>query len=413
MPVNANSFDQTLRDALIEALREDWSSVLEQSGEIRPSPRQHRRFKKMLANPRGYCRRYLRPDGKRPAPQEDGFVNLVDLRRHKRRILRLAVAAVLAALLAGSALAYSLSGGQFFQWLFRKQAEEDPHDSSYMNTDQLLDMGGSNVGTVLETDEFRFELMDVISSGNTAMAAVRVTAKQMDGFQRDKGRSYSFFNLDGSLMNDEMFSCGWSCRFTDDDGLLQDNQFLLILTATSREDIPAGTYTLVLHDFGYMDGDGKQTVLYGGDWTLKIGLGDGGGRSRTIQMGERYSQDGYLYILDDIRMTPLTMTLNFRCESDENECTRLLFRQFADTACIVLKDGTVISRDQFCCGCSSGGNQGDYQITFNLEFDVPLSVASIQSVTFGDNTIDIGGHADAGADRSQSGNASGVQEETS
>ena len=59
---------------------------------------------------------------------------------------------------------------------------------------------------------------------------------------------------------------GTSCRYPGDElGLdLKPNQFYLIVSANSTETIPAGIYTLELHDLVKSGMDEKDTVLYAG-----------------------------------------------------------------------------------------------------------------------------------------------------
>lgn len=388
-------FDRVLRDALMEAMREDLAAQPDREEPVPLSRRQRRRMKKMLSDPGEYYWSYVRSAAGKSNLTERADtsepVNFADLRRHKTRLMRLVVAVVIAAVLAGSALAYTLTGGEFFRRMFQLQAQEQGQNSSYMDTDQLLEMGGSNVGAVQDTKEFRFELVDAVSSGNSAMIAVRVTAKKMEDFPRETSphyRNYSFMDLDGTLFGDGASTAGWHYVFSDEDQILRKNEFFLIFSVTSGEEIPAGTYTLNLHDFGYSDDENHSVVLYKGDWILSISLGDGARHSRTIEMNKTYQQDGCGYVLEDVTVTPLSLTMNFHCDSDDQDCAKKFYDRLRGTQ-ITLKDGTVVDSSRFCCGCSSAGSNGHWTITVNLEFNVPLPVKSIDSVALGDGTIKI------------------------
>lgn len=388
--MSEEQLDRMLRDALLEALREDWDTELENASAVSVSLRQRRRMRRMLADPGSYYLRYVRPVQRGLKRQaEPAVINLEDVRRRRRSLGRVATVAILAAVLSVSALAYSLGGGEFFRDLFEREAQ----GRGYADTNQLLRMGGGNVGAVVEADAFRFVLTDAVSSGNNAMVAVEITAKNLKEFTQSAGenfRNYSFMSMDGTLLGDSVFSSGWHYVFPADDARLAANQCYLILSLTGRENIPAGTYTLELHDFGYTDGDGNETVLTPGDWTLQVNLRDGANLSRTKTINKTFTFGPDDYLLSEVTVTPLALTLNFTCDTggDGQECMKRLFDSF-DDASVHLRDGTVVDRDQFCCGGSGGGSQGHCEITETLEFQMPLPVGDIVSLEFGGQTLDL------------------------
>lgn len=389
--MSEEQFDRTLREALLAALQEDWTAELENIPETRLSLRQKRRMRRMLADPGAYYLRYIRPVRKRPEQQvsENGPVNFEDLRRRRHSLGRVAVVAILAAVLSVSALAYSLTGGQFFRDLFERESD----GRTYADTEQLMRMGGGNVGAVVDTKDFSFVLTDAVSSGNSAMVAVKITAKNIKEFTQTQGenrRDYSFISMDGTLLGDNIFSYGWNYVFAADDPSLAANQCYLILSLTGREDIPAGTYTLELHDFGYLDTDRKETILTPGDWSLQVNLKDGAELSRTKTVNQTYTFGPDDYRLSDVTVNPLTITMNFTCDpnGDEKTCMNRLFDSFND-ASIRLRDGTVVERNQFCCGGSGGGGHGHCEMTETLEFQMPLPAKDIVALDFGGQTLDL------------------------
>ena len=105
MPVSKLDLEENLRPALIEALREDWEDTLSREDSPEMSLRQRRRFRKMLADPQGYCRRYFRGGKQELEGGTRVFISPVEVRIRRKHVVRVAMAAVIAALLAGSALA--------------------------------------------------------------------------------------------------------------------------------------------------------------------------------------------------------------------------------------------------------------------------------------------------------------------
>lgn len=375
-------FDQLLKRALEEAGKSEQEDFPEDDGPM--SPRQRARMEQMRRDPAGYYRRYTQVMADTAeAERREKTESPRHVRRHGKHILRYGTAAVIAALLGGSALAYSLTGGQFFRQLFLKEAGDV---SAYMDTDQLLEMGGGNVGTVLETEEVRLELLDAVSSGNSAMIAIRVTAKPLTEFSLDgeSCRNYGFLKIQDSFTSgDDAFSSSTRYLFRDDDSTLGNNECILLLSYTSREPIPDGAYSIALYDLGCLD---TEEVLIPGQWQLSVDLNDADHYSHTIKPETAYRFGDYTYVLDSVAVTPLSLTLKFSCESDSLDCDEALWAQM-DRLTIQLEDGTVLDGSQFYQSRTASGADGYWSMTVGVEFGAPLPANSIRSLGLGDQTV--------------------------
>lgn len=385
--------DASLRSALMEALREDWEQILDREDAPVMSLRQRRRLRKMLKDPRGYYRHYFRGGRETPEGGARAFACPNEVRIRKKHILRLVMAAIVAALLAGSALAYSLTGGEFFTRLFGYFGQELGLDTGVADMSQLADMGCAKLGTILETDELRFELLDAVSGGYMSMVALRVTCKQTDEVvENDEDGSCwqtEFASIDGTLTDDTSIAdAGYGCsyRYVDDEMGLKPNQFYLIFNTNSAEPVRAGTYTLELHDLIKSADGGRQTVLSTGDWTLEIPLEDGGKYTRTVTCGETYPIGSADYILERVQYSPLSMNLYFSSDSSDER----FGKSFTDYS-VTLKDGKVLDRPWFCCGIGSGSDASGTTAHVTLEFNAPLDVDQIASVQFSGNSVDLAG----------------------
>lgn len=384
------NLDETLRDALMEALREDWADILDQPEQTSPSRRQKRRFKKMLADPWGYYRRWVRTAPAAKTEEPSATVNLSDIRRYKKRLQRLAIAAVLAALLATSAVAYTLGGGEFLTRMFRSMSVLSGVDQTAMNTDQLSELSGGNIGAVVDTPEFRFEVMDIVSDGYSAIISVRVTEKQARQLLRD-GELPRFDRADSSLVGDTDRGFGYGTSVTDKYGKLAENQYFTIFTVTSDSLIPAGDYTIDLYDYGYMDETGKQTILYPGCWTLPVELPDGSTHSRSMELGETYTFGGLTYVVQDARVSPLAIILNLTSDCGEAS-NDVLYDILREDMGIVLRDGTVLGREWAVVALSGGGTEdGEFQFRLTLELNGPLTAEEIAGVKIGESLVDLRG----------------------
>lgn len=385
--------DASLRSALMEALREDWEQILDREDTPVMSLRQRRRLRKMLADPRGYYRRYFRRGRE---TQEGGtrvFACPGEVRIRKKHILRLVIAAVVAALLAGSALAYSLTGGEFFTRMFSLFGRELGLDADVADMSQLAIMDDAELGMILETDELRFELMDAVSGGYMSMVAIRVTCKQADRvLEKDKDGNClwqaSFKDIGGTLTDNTSIAdagYGISCRYDGDEMELKPNQFYMVFNTNSTETVKAGTYTLELHDL-IKSGDGEGSALCTGDWTLKIPLEDGEKYAHTVSCGETYPVGETDYLLERVQYSPLSMNLYFSSDCQSNQ-----FRENFTDYSVTLKDGKVLDRPWFCCGINSGSDASGTTAHVTLEFNAPLNVNQIASVQFSGNSVDLAG----------------------
>ncbi|MDY3282621.1 hypothetical protein [Dysosmobacter sp.] len=371
----ADLFDDLLKEALIQAMEEDLRDLPEDSRPM--SDRQRRRMEQLLADPDA-CRAAAE-EAKAAAPGKRG----------KWRFLRFTAAAAAVALLATSAIAYTVTGGAFFREMFLRRAGEEAY-AACMDADQLLELGSKSVGTVVENENLRLELVDAVCSGNTAMVAVRVTAKQLESFSQESGeyRNYGFLDVSDSIsQGDEAFGAGWRYVFSDEDPTLADNECFLVLTITSRSEIPEGTYRVLLGDFGWETADSEE-VLYPGSWELPVHLSGENGASQTVELAAELPLNGYTYLLTEAVSTPLTLTMEFTCDSGDPDCPDGLLAALGSLE-LRLRDGTVLRGQDFTTLCSAAGTGERWNITVGLEFSVPLPAGAVQCLSLGGQTLEL------------------------
>lgn len=342
------------------------------------SDRQRQRMEQLLADPAAF-RAAAKEETARTVPTGPG----------KWRFLRFTAVAAAVALLATSAIAYTVTGGAFFREMFLRSGDGQPC-AVYMDADQLLELGSESVGIVVEDEELRLELVDAVCSGNTAMTAVRVTAKQLESFPQDVGdhRNYGFLNVDDSIsQGDEAFGTSWRYVFSDEDPTLAANECFLVLTITSRSEIPEGTYRILLSDFGWQTTD-SETVLYPGSWELPVRLNGKDRASQTVELNAELPLNGYVYLLTEAVSTPLTLTMDFTCDSSDLDCPDGLLSALADLK-VELKDGTVLDSQNFTTLCTASGTGEQWKITVGLEFSVPLPAGAVQCLSLGGQTLEL------------------------
>lgn len=327
-------FDAMLKTALEEALRQD---AEEAAGRVpRPSVKHRKRMWSLLAG--------------------------------SWKPVRWAAALALAALLTGTAAGYALGGGVIFQRMF----DESPWASVYggaADTEQLLDMGGQFDTVVEESNGLRFEMLDAVSDGQMAMVSVRLTVlENLEAIQDDPGKmSFAEYRIapvsGGALSSYGLSTCAWPYG----DGL-QKGQYELLFTMNDTVLAQGGTYEICLTDFC---AGPEGATLFPGAWTLAVTLQPAG--VRTLYPGRTCRIDGGDWRLERLAVSPLALTMEFRSLEKRDR----IGLGILEDAAVHMADGQVIRRED----CTFGLNGSPESIRLTMEFQMPLDVGQIQSVT--------------------------------
>lgn len=114
------------------------------------------------------------------------------------RHLRWPVLAAAVLLLTVSDPAYALRGGAFFQSFFEKSPWAEDYAGT-ADTEQLTELGGTGIGAVAEDEHLRLELLDAISEGENALAAVRGDGEGYGAVGKIRHRAPCLFEYRGQL----------------------------------------------------------------------------------------------------------------------------------------------------------------------------------------------------------------------
>lgn len=320
--------------------------------------------------------------------------------RRKRLPLTATAVIILVVILSTSVLAVSLMGGDFFRQMFINKAETTKNTYDYMNVDQLKSIAGTTIGTVLDSDELKIEVMDIISSGNMAMVMLRVTAKELESVLFDTGyetlMNYRFgSDTDGSLFKN-MDQTSIRYYYNDDDPTLAKNQFEILYTIVNHHIFKEGAYSIKLKDFGYYVSNGSALVLeplYKGKWEFQVELSDGNGYSYTAILRKPVTVGGYNLTLEDIRITPMSSTIVFSYDSnDELSDVYKVFSTNVKNLGVILSDGTILTKDDFSYTISSGNDGRGNSISaivMNLNFNLPIRAESVREFSILNETFSI------------------------
>lgn len=318
--------------------------------------------------------------------------------RRKRLPLTATAVIILVAILSTSVLAVSLMGGDFFRQMFINKAETTKNAYDYMNVDQLKSIAGVTIGTVLDSDELKIEVVDIISSGNMAMVMLRVTAKEIESVLLDTGyeplMNYRFgSDIEGSLFKN-MNQTSIRYYYSEDDPTLRDNQFEMLYTIINHHIFKAGIYSIELKDFGYYVSNGTALVLeplHKGKWEFQVELSNGNEYSHTALLRKSVTTGGYNFTLEDIRITPMSSTIVF--SYDSNDKISDVFKVFStnvENLGVILSDGTILTKDDFSYSISSGsdgrGNPTS-AIIINLTFNLPITAESVTEISIFNETF--------------------------
>lgn len=376
-------FDAMLKTALEEALKQDLEELERQTEAVQPSARHRRRMRRMLADPNGYYRRMT--VGEEAAVTEQTY-------RRKKNPARWAAAAVIAAMLVIPAAANVLQGGEFFRRMFNESYWAKEYIAA-ADTEQLLEMGGGNVGTVVEDEHFRLELLDAVSEGENALAAVKITAFDTELLEREFGEVTippgRFLRKDGTFLETGSYSV--RCIYADQDETLEDNQFCLIFHSSRNHAAENRHYTITLRDFGYYsyesdeDVEGEEIVLVPGSWTLSVELGFDGGE--VLQLDQEIQLENCSFTVETVTLSAMSVGMVIHCpEAEVNDVWETLGK-----ARLRMKDGTEVS----FTGSQMGG-RGEVEDGFAsdvlLEFPMPLARDQFESLLFGERELTFEGN---------------------
>lgn len=353
-------FDAMLKTALEEALRQDMEE-LEKTPEVRQSRRQKKRMRRMLADPWSYARRQA-------AAPEKPYVR-------RRNPARWAAVAVVAALLTGTAAGYALRGGDFFRQMF----DASPWAAQYggaADTEQLLDMGSGSLGAVVEDEILRMELVDAVSDGQFAMAAVHLTVLDQ-AVQEGLGMEFPHFaETDISRVSDSseespLRSFGVSVRRWIGQEGPEEGQYSLIFSIDDNVLLDGGVYRISLQDLNVFREDGYE-ILASGTWIMDVSLLPGEVASCSPE--QPCEIGGADWVLERMTCSALALKLEFRSLEEAEISLRDMNVHLEPV--IRLKDGRTIGSEGYVCGIMGGA---DY-IDVTLEFQMPIDVEQVESV---------------------------------
>lgn len=322
-----------------------------------------------------------------------------------KRIFRCA-AAIIAALVLLFTTAFALSEDvrtatkAFFEQFFSQRAENISDADSYVDMGLLSELSDSSVGTVEDTDELQIDVVDIVSSDNEVMIALRVTAKQLDTVLYEFGdedhlpNHYRFaIDSHGSLF-ENMDSGSVGYIYSDTDHSLEANQMYLIASVMSFDGFTENTYTWELGKFGYYDSSTASgnsvsiTEVYHGPWTITLELNGDTGHSRTLFLSQNVTVEEIEYCIEDIYLTPFSFSTvisseqPFQMEQYSALCNALFEMS------LFAADGTQIKNGRIDV---SGHNTEEGAAVYKavMTFDVPISVEQVSRLHLLGTDIDL------------------------
>jgi hypothetical protein len=318
---------------------------------------------------------------------------------------RMAAAAFLFVLLAGSvtAAAYMLSGADFFERFFQERTYEGSDDEVYLGSDQFEEIASSTVGTVVDTDKLKIEVLGAIAGGNVSNIMLKVTANQVDNvsYVKDGDTPIQYIfqnNLGGSLGRNSILSniiYLWPKDVKD----LNPNQFELLYTIIGKEAFAGKQYTLELDDYGIFKRSQGFEKLYQDSWSFPINFDIKTDYSKAVNTNTTVTIDQYKFTVKRIDITPLALCFLFTGYAPEDETvTKALgsLQAGMDTVKAVFKNGKVLDSSSYQYSSVSSrvnpdGNSekdtGYYYVI--LQFNKPVIIDNIKSVSIQKTKIKI------------------------
>lgn len=298
-----------------------------------------------------------------------------------------------------SVAAQRLTGGGFFTQFFNNLVSDDANtDYGFMNTEQLNEMDSNIVGTVIDTNELKIDILGIVVSGNTAKLMVEITANELDsvlydnGFETLKNYRFNGETLESSANIDEISTRYY---FSDEDTALAPNQFKILFTIISKKPFHDEIYSMEFDKFGYftnsIDKSGTNFVtIYDSNWEFDFTLNTDShtDSSKLIFINKPITIGNKDLIIDSIKITPLASTIKLKCKSGSgysDEYYNNIFKDFSnglDNITFQLDDDYNIDNKHFMIS----GSKYENIIEANIIFNVPISVDKVKSITLFDAT---------------------------
>ena len=349
-------FDALLKTALEEALRRDMEEAPEVSP---PSRRQRRRMRRLLADP-GSAR-----------PPETGM--------KRRTVARWLAAAVIAALLTGTAAGLALGGGERLRRLFEQNEWAAGYYGDAADTEQLLDMGAGITVARAEAGGLRLELLDAVSDGQTAMLEVRATVLDPELLERVRDCVMLFFAEVEFLSEDgeAVERSGGSFRSWETEEELEEGQYSLLYSFSGGAVSAGGRCSLRLEDLVlFTEASSSGDVLEMGPWTLSVTLRPA--EALRLEPGAVCRVNGVDWSLESGTLSPLSLRLEFSREDGGRYSDWVPFKWLA----LRLKNGEVLDVK----GTSKYGVSDDHAHV-EVSFPVPLDLEQVESLRVFDADI--------------------------
>ncbi len=317
-----------------------------------------------------------------------GIKNAYPIPMPKRAAVAISLICITLLIGTTTALAYTFYGGEFFKHFFTQRISSEK-EQGYINTEQLNDMASTALGTAVDTDTMRIDIMDLLTSGNTITLMLRVTAKQLDSVLLETDmpplQNYRFNSDLGGNIFDHMYCGSIEYIYSTQDRSLADNQFQILYTLTAYDSIVKGDYSLELSRFGYFTTGAPQFhSLYDEVWNLNLSIDNAKDISKNSLISTDVEKDGYSFVFDRVQITPFICTMFFTY--DDGSDSREQFDAFSkgvEHTRIILEDNTVLTKKDFDISWGSGSDgNGHYAPIYlvTLQFKVPIGISSIRAV---------------------------------
>lgn len=327
----------------------------------------------------------------------------------KKRIIfagwQIAAAALLLLILTGSATvaAYCLSGGEFFSRFYAKIVPSASAEQVFMDDSQFEAIASSTVGTAVDTEELRIEVLGAIAGGNASVIMLRVTAKQFDRAEEEqsdgRGKKYMFdVGVFGSI-SENCKNTYMKYIYPKDAKELMPNQFEMLYTLIGKEPFAGREYDLELHDFIQFSPPASFEKIYPGIWKIPIKFDIKTDIAESVEVNREVGGEAHRFTLKKIDITPLTVSISLEGKVKDNvamsEAIDYLQKEIQKIE-ITFRKGSVLDSNNFTVastGSMENREGADSESTacyrMDLTFNRPVIVENMRRITFMGTTCEI------------------------
>lgn len=319
--------------------------------------------------------------------------SLVAAKRHTSKHFVSIVAAVVLATATGiTALAYGISGADWFKNNYN--SDENSVIDSYVNVNQLDSMASEFAPISISDDDISIEVLGAVGTPESMKVSFLVTYKGEESILGDNSRSdlmfkYSIVDSGGD------HHCSGEIITSRTDPSLNPNQFIQIWTMSFEPDPNREEIIFTFENFVYLNFDNSEiTILLDKTYSLSVPVAGNSDNSKTKTAV--VNEEMHQVFVEKVEITPLGINVTYSNDTAADTTEQWYNAEFIvrlttdENYGLVFDDGKILSFAEFATEgymVSSSGIDVFIKEILAISTDAPIDVSRIKAVRLGDIEI--------------------------